>query len=190
VLLSDKEMILKAQRGDANAFEELVRRHDKRVMSIALTHTRNEDDAKDVYQEVFLRVYKALPKFGFRSEFSTWMYRIVTNVCLTFHESRKKNQHVPFEENLLNGDGRLDSSTTNMQDGVSHNQLCSQLESTMLVQQSITELSPKQRMVLTLKHFHGYKIREIAVLMNCSEGTVKKHLFTAIERLRKRLKDS
>ena len=189
VLLSDNELILKAQQGDKEAFEQLVHRHDKRVMAIALTHTHDEDDAKDIYQDAFLRLYRALPGFSFRSEFSTWMYRIVTNVCLTFHSRWKKYEHVSLDALQEQNGEHQPGSALQASDEISLNRQHSTFDIAMHIQKSIDVLSPSQRMVFTLKHFHGYKIREIAVLMNCAEGTVKKHLFTAIERLRKQLKD-
>ena len=88
--LSDTELIRSAQRGDMDAFEELVYRHDKEVFSIAARYVNRAEDAKDIYQEVFLRVYRGLQKFRFQSEFSTWLYRITTNVCLTHRNHRKK----------------------------------------------------------------------------------------------------
>jgi RNA polymerase sigma-70 factor (ECF subfamily) len=186
-LLSDDELILKAQRGDIEAFEQLVYRHDRRVMSIALTHTKNEDDAKDILQEVFVRAYRALPKFSFKSEFSTWMYRIVTNVCLTYHSRRTKHPQVSLDELRENDGLKQNPQTHATTNDPSHNS--NNFDISMQIQKSMSSLSPQQKMVLTLKHFHGYKIREIAVLMNCAEGTVKKHLFTAIARMRRQLKE-
>ena len=81
--LNDTDLIVQAQKGDQSAFEELVYRYDRNVLSIALKYALNEDDAKDLYQEVFIRVYRGLKNFRFQSEFSTWLFRITTNVCLT-----------------------------------------------------------------------------------------------------------
>ena len=78
--IDDDQLIVVAQKGDTGAFEDLVCRYDKQVMSIAMSYCSDEDAAKDVYQEVFLRVYRALPRFQFKSQFSTWLYRIVVNV--------------------------------------------------------------------------------------------------------------
>jgi RNA polymerase sigma-70 factor (ECF subfamily) len=88
--LNDTELVRSAQQGDMNAFEELVYRHDKEVFAIAARYVNRAEDAKDIYQEVFLQVYRGLSKFRFQSEFSTWLYRITTNVCLTHQDRRKK----------------------------------------------------------------------------------------------------
>src|SRR5215813_3799907 len=87
--LDDTEVIREAQSGDSSAFDELVHRYDRHVLSIAARYVNQAEDAKDIYQEVFLRVYRGLNKFERRSEFSTWLYRITTNVCLT-HGTRMK----------------------------------------------------------------------------------------------------
>ncbi|MGD8307735.1 MAG: RNA polymerase sigma factor, partial [Ignavibacteria bacterium] len=87
--LSETELINKAKSGNDSAFEELIYRYDKTVLGIALRYTGNRDEAKDLYQEVFIRIYRGLKKFEMKSEFSTWLYRITTNVCLT-HKSRSK----------------------------------------------------------------------------------------------------
>ncbi|MXW05107.1 MAG: sigma-70 family RNA polymerase sigma factor, partial [Gemmatimonadetes bacterium] len=96
--LEDRRLILKARGGDVRALEELVYRYDEKVLSMAVSFVGDMDDAKDIYQEVFIRVLKALPKFEFRSRFSTYLYRIVTNVCLTHRARDGKRRFVPIEE--------------------------------------------------------------------------------------------
>ena len=185
---SDNELIMRAQKGDRRAFEDLVQRHDRRVLAIALTYTRNSEDAKDIYQEVFLRVHRALPKFQFRSLFSTWLHRITTNVCLT-HRTRSKDHLLSSLDDDPLGEGPtarglLDtlSSDENTETALVRSEISVHIEDAMKA------LSPQQKMVFTLRHYNGHKIREIAEIMNCAEGTVKKYLFTATERMRKQLK--
>src|SRR6516225_4035880 len=96
--LDDTEVIREAQSGDSSAFDELVYRYDRHVLSIAARYVNQAEDAKDIYQEVFLRVYRGLKKFERRSEFSTWLYRITTNVCLT-HGTRRK-EHARRMQNM------------------------------------------------------------------------------------------
>lgn len=183
--LEDSEVIQEARRGDRAAFDELVYRYDKQVLSIAARYVNQADDAKDIYQEVFLRVYKALPKFEQRSEFTTWLYRITTNVCLT-HGSRRTKRARRLHDH---DDGETD---THSDIGVSHEETDKHTlnkEISSRVQTALGALSPQQKMVFTLKHYEGYKLKEIAAILECSEGTVKKHLFTAIQRMRKELRD-
>lgn len=183
----ERELILLAQRGDRRAFEDLVYRYDRKVLAIAASYTGNNlDDAKDVYQEVFLRVFKALPKFRFDARFSTWLYRIVVNVCLT-HQRRQKTREADSLDFVEDGEDQslLDKQAS---DERSSDQKAYDGEVARHVAMAMKTLSPQQRLVFTLRHYEGYKLKEIAAMMNCAEGTVKKYLFTATERLRDSLK--
>lgn len=172
------------------AFEELVCRYDRRVMGMAMNYTNNLDDAKDIYQEVFIRVHRALDRFQFKAQFSTWLYRIATNVCLTW-KSRKKRRH------FISIDRSLELAETDPA-ALCPDQLAvaAGSESRALsneIAQSISEalevLSPQQRLVFILRHYEGHKLREIAEMLECAEGTVKKHLFIATARMREQLKE-
>src|SRR5579862_4274489 len=102
----DRALIERAQGGDREAFEELVHRYDRDVLRIALNVLRKPDEARDVYQEAFLKIYKNLPRFRFECSFYTWTYRIVTNVCLDHlrrRSSRPEDQAPEYPANL-NGD--------------------------------------------------------------------------------------
>jgi RNA polymerase sigma-70 factor (ECF subfamily) len=188
VNISDKELVSRAQEGEASAFEELVHRYDKRVLSIAMSFTNNPDDAQDIYQDVFLRIYRALHGFRFQSEFSTWLYRIAMNACLS-HKSRSAGRaHAEldaaaerkFEDS---GEGRISTPRP-----VSPERAAQNAEIRDYVNSAVDTLAPRERLAFTLKHFEGYKIREIAEMMECGEGTAKRYLFTAVGKLRKKLK--
>lgn len=184
--ISEKELILKAQVGDQTAFEQLIYNYDRAVLSIAMRYVRNNDDAKDIYQEVFIRVYKSLKKFEFRSEFSTWIFRITTNVCLTY-KSRKKDQlMVPLQEEFEEDNsefGRVEL----ISDEKSPEEETLNTDLKNFIGNAVDSLSERQRITFVLKHYEGYKIKEIAEMLNCKEGTVKKYLFDAINNLRKKL---
>jgi RNA polymerase sigma-70 factor (ECF subfamily) len=185
---TDNELVQKAQRGDMSAFEQLVFRHDRQVLSIAARYVTSSEDAKDIYQEVFIRAYKGLKKFHRQSEFATWLHRITTNVCLTHRTRRKKNIHV-----LLNdGYGEDNSETNPLQQArtndASPDQQTIASEISAHVQDALESLPPKQKLVFTLKHYQGYKLNEIASMMNCTVGTVKRYLFMATRNMRQQLK--
>lgn len=186
--VTDSELIARVQRGDNAAFSDLVSRHDQRVLSIAASYTKDPDEAKDIYQEVFLRVYRSLQGFEFRSEFSTWLYRIVTNVCLTFQMRNKKRQYVSLDGEMGAEVERAELVPVNRSHPISPDRHAQSVEIGHYIDDAMGSLSPQQRMVFTLKHYEGYKLREIASMMDCSEGTVKKYLFTATDRMRKRLR--
>lgn len=181
---TDIELIQQAQRGDMKVFEQLVQRYDEHVLTMALTYVNDHDDAKDIYQDVFLRVYKGLPKFQFRSEFSTWLYRIATNVCLSHLSKRKHRTHMSLDQELKGDDERTDESLTSEIEADQH---AINSEIAIHVEGALDTLSPQQKLVFTLRHYDGYKLKEIASMMDCAEGTVKKYLFTAIQRMRKQL---
>ena len=185
--ISEKELILKAQVGDQTAFEQLIYNYDKAVLSIAMRYVRNNDDAKDIYQEVFIRVYKSLKKFEFRSEFSTWIFRITTNVCLTY-KSRKKDQIMISLQEKIDDEGSDYKVVGLASEEKSPEEKTYAKDLRLLIDNAVESLSYKQKITFVLKHYEGYKIREIAEMLNCKEGTVKKYLFDAVNNLRKKLR--
>jgi len=184
--LSDNELILNANKGDVLALEELIYRYDKLVLRLAMKYTGDSDDAKDIYQEVFIRVYKSLSSFQFKSEFSTWLFRITSNVCISFKRKYSKHNHVS-----LNDEENTDfTSTIPDDDGLQPDDIVVNSEYGDKINTALNTLSPNQKMSFLLKHYEGYKIREIAEMMNCQEGTIKKYLFDAVRKLRVQLQNS
>jgi RNA polymerase sigma-70 factor (ECF subfamily) len=185
--LNDTDLIIQAQKGNQNAFEELVYRYDRSVLSIALKYSNNEDDAKDLYQEVFIRVYRSIKGFRFQSEFSTWLFRITTNVCLTYKSRSKEHLKVSIDKDYDDEENEIRETKELVYDGLSPEEISSGADLGEIVNAAVESLSPKQKMTFVLKHYEGYKIREIAEMLNCKEGTVKKYLFDATKNLRKKL---
>jgi len=187
-MMDDVELVTRAQQGDMLAFEQLVFRHDRKVLGIAARYVTSAEDAKDIYQEVFLRVYRNLKKFRFKSEFATWLHRITVNVCLT-HRARGRRT---FQAHLADARGE--------DDGEPHGEIrdpaggpdeaAAGADLAERIERALGRLSPKQRMVFTLRHYEGYRLGEIAQMMDCMEGTVKRYLFTATRRMREQLKDA
>jgi len=186
--LDERDLVLRAKEGDENAFEKLVEKYDRRVLSLAFSYTRNSDDAKDIYQDTLIRAFRSIKNFEMRSEFSTWLYRIATNVCLSF-KSNQSRDVVMFRRTTWRRE-ESDDEIVHVDPPVADNaerdfmraELAKQIEKAMQL------LSPMQRLVFTMKHYEGYKLREIATFMKCTEGTVKKHLFVAVRRLQGELK--
>ncbi|MEO8232136.1 MAG: RNA polymerase sigma factor [Ignavibacteriota bacterium] len=183
--LSDNELIINAQNGDVLAFEELMYRYDKMVLRIALKYTGNSDDSKDIYQDVFIKVFKGLSNFQFKSEFSTWLFRIATNTCITF--KRKYNMTKHFS---LNDDEDSNFLSSIPDDESLPDKLVANSEQGEKIDAALNNLSPNQKMSFLLKHYEGYKIREIAEMMNCKEGTIKKYLFEAVRKLKLQLENT
>ena len=186
--LSDNELISEVKGGNFDAFQVLVFRHDSKVLSIAARYTNSADDAKDIYQEVLIRAYRGLNGFKNQSEFATWLYRITTNVCISSYRNRKKYYTMSIQ--YENSGDQLSKSQHVDKNGNStpHEKMMS-TEISARVANAVNLLSPQQKLVFILRHYEGYKLGEIAKFMKCTEGTVKKQLFTAIRKLRGDLKD-
>jgi RNA polymerase sigma-70 factor (ECF subfamily) len=183
---SDNELILRAQGGDIAAFEELVFRHDRQVLTIAARYVLTADDAKDIYQETFLKVYRGLKSFRFQSDFATWLFRITVNVCISHRRSARKEPHLPIAESVEEGDG-MSPGVMAPDSDPGPDQLAVASDIAAHVRTALDALSPRQRTVFTLRHFEQLSLKEIAGAMGCTEGTVKRYLFTATARLRQRL---
>jgi len=174
------ELITRAQKGDDRAFTRLVEMHDGRVISLAGSILGPGFDAEEVYQEIFLKVYRGIGKFRFESEFSTWLHRIAVNVSLSRKRSitrrRKKEEPIPGEADFF------EAASTNPADSPENLQLRAEVQ--RQIERALDQLPPRQRTVFVMKHDQGMKIREIAGILKIGEGTVKAYLFRAIENLR------
>ncbi len=185
----EQALVREAQAGNRLAFEELVRRYDREVLRLALNLVHRSEDARDIYQESFLRVYRNLHRFRFECSFYTWLYRIVTNVALDHLRRRtsRREDQAPLEEE---GDGIsrdfFDRQPELRASANPERQLLGQ-ELGQHITAALEKLSPRERMVFELKHYQGLKLRVIGDLLGTSEETVKNSLFRATRKLRARL---
>jgi RNA polymerase sigma-70 factor (ECF subfamily) len=182
------ELIKRAQHGDRASFEELIYRYDRSVLSLAYSYSNDQEDAKDIYQDVFLRVFKGLKKFEFRSEFSTWLYRITVNVALTHKTKKGKYSYASLDEEQSGAEGETKLAYESIADDLTSDERAISSDISENIKRAIEKLSPQQKMVFSLKHFEEYKINEIAEMMNISTGTVKNYLFNATLKMREYLK--
>lgn len=182
-------LIRAAQAGDQSAFEQLVRSYDQSVLRLALNLLRSQEDASDVYQEAFLRVYKNLNAFRFDCSFHTWLYRIVTNLCLDHLRKRKVRREEPSV--VATSDGvldRLDQVTEERADGDPARRMYSdQLRAR--IQSKMEELTPRERMVFEMRHFQGMRLRAIGDVLGTTEEAAKNCLFRATQKMRSALGD-
>src|SRR5438270_12122310 len=183
--LDDSVLIREAQRGNRAAFEELVREYDQAVLRLALRLTASEHDAADIYQEAFLKAYRHLAGFRFECSFYTWLYRIVTNLCLDHMRKRKvRKEDAPV---AMTSDG----SEINLLDQVSDDRAGANPERDLMrrelghqIGRALTRLTPRERMVFELKHYQGLKLRTIGEMLHTTEETAKNTLFRATQKLR------
>ncbi len=187
--VDDAALIRAAQRGDQEAFERLVRAHDRAVLRLALSLLRSPEDARDVYQECFLRVYQNLHRFRHGSSFQTWLYRIVTNLCLDQLRRRKARREEPVEgTGAAVSRGRLEQMQEARAESDPQRRLLSG-EIGQRIQGVLQQLSPKERVVFELRHYHGLRLREIGDVLGTTEEAAKNSLFRATRKLRAELGD-
>ena len=187
----ERALIERAQGGDREAFEELVHRYDRDVLRIALNILRKTEDARDVYQEAFLKIYKNLPRFRFECSFYTWTYRIVTNVCLDHlrRRSSRPEDQAPELASNPNGDPMTSDFFDRQQDqGADPERRMRGVEIGRRISVALDVLTPRERMVFEMKHNHGLKLRAIGDALGTTEETVKNSLFRATRKLRAQLK--
>src|SRR5579863_6702733 len=189
--IDDTMLIREAQQGNRAAFEELVRHYDQSVLRLALHLTGTEHDAQDVYQDAFLKAYKNLGSFRFECSFYTWIYRIVTNLSLD--HLRKRNSRGRDVTTTVSPDGEEEAVLDRMPDQSSSASPERSLISRELrgrIVRAMERLSPRERMVFELKHYHGMRLRTVAGILNTSEGTIKNTLFRATHKLRDQLAEA
>lgn len=187
--MHDAELITKAQGGDWSAFGELIRRHDAAVLSLAARFVHNADDAKDVYQEVLIRVYRGLPSFRGDSQFGTWLHRITVNVCVSFVRQRKRAGTREGARGDDDEEGVEIAPVEPVSDAAAPDRRTMDGEIRERITRALGVLSPRQRMVFTLYHDQDYTLKEIAASMQCGEGTVKRYLYDATRAMRRELSD-
>lgn len=189
----ERSLIERAQGGDREAFEELVHRYDRDVLRIALNILRKTEDARDVYQEAFLKIYKNLPRFRFECSFYTWVYRVVTNVCLDHlrrRSSRPEDQAPELASKQMNGDTSGGDFFDRQRDsGASSDpeRRMQGLEIAQRITSALDRLTPRERMIFEMKHYEGLKLRIIGEVLGTTEETVKNSLFRATRKLRAEL---
>jgi RNA polymerase sigma-70 factor (ECF subfamily) len=187
--VDDSALIREAQQGSAAAFEELVRQYDRAVLRLAIHLTGSQEDGQDIYQEAFLRAYINLARFRFECSFYTWIYRIVTNLCLD--HLRKKHSRGRDLATTVSPDGDPQEDILDRMPDRSPAASPERSFAGRELQQSIVralgQLSPRERMVFELKHYHGMRLRTVAGMLNTTEGTIKNTLFRATHKLRLRL---
>jgi RNA polymerase sigma-70 factor (ECF subfamily) len=184
----DDDLIREAQRGERTAFDTLVRRYDQSVLRLALHMLSNEQDAQDVHQEAFIKAYRHLGNFRFECSFYTWLYRIVTNLCLDQLRRRKSRREDPATV-LDSGGDELDLMA-NIPDDRSMANPGRELDRKVMgerIREALALLTPRERTVFELKHYQGLKLRTIGEMLNTTEETAKNTLFRATRKLRANL---
>ena len=186
---NETALIRAAQAGDAEAFEQLVRSYDQSVLRMALNLLHSQEDARDIYQEAFLRVYKKLPQFRFDCAFSTWLYRIVANLCLDQIRKRKVRKEEPAAVTTPGGEmDRFQFLPEQRADVDPQRQLMSS-EVSERINAVLDTLSPRERLVFEMRHYQGMRLRAIGESLGVTEEAAKNCLFRATQKMRTALGD-
>lgn len=182
--LSEAALLDECRRGNASAFEKLVVLYEKKVYNLAFRMVGNHEDASDIAQEAFLKVYTSLDQFRGESSFSTWLYRVVSNACLDELRHRARHKVVSIDTPVSPEDPsprQIPSKDPEPGHGIER------AEVSNAVQQGIKELPDDHRIILVLRDIQGLSYEEIAQVLNMPLGTVKSRLNRARLSLRDRL---
>jgi RNA polymerase sigma-70 factor (ECF subfamily) len=184
IQMDEAALIKAAQQGDEDAFAQLVHSYDQSVLRIALNLLRSQDDARDVYQEAFLRVFRNLHNFRFDCSFSTWLYRIVTNICLDHLRKRKVRREEPSVVDTSEGEYDLLSNVEEKRaEGNPQRQLHS-LQLREKIKSVLEGMTPRERMVFEMRHYQGMRLRAIGEVLGTTEEAAKNCLFRATQKMR------
>lgn len=185
----DFRLVALAQTGDTSAYDALVTRHRGRIFAMIRNMIHQEADAWDLSQEVFIKAWRALPKFEAKARFSTWLYRIAHNVVYDWTRKRKIESAGEFNDEIFERE-RIDSASfTTPSGGDSPDMTMAHGELRVKIQTALGKLSAEHREVVLLKDVQGLTYKEIAEAMSSTLGTVMSRLYYARQKLQALLKD-
>ncbi len=184
---ADAQLMLRLKNGDQEAFREIVERNKMSVLNLCLRFTGNKNDADDLAQEVFIRVYQAASTYEIKAAFTTWLYRVTVNLCLNYQRRKKI---LPFfslnhsRDSNSHPEDRIPELSTQEQPDTE----LEKKELQFLVQKAIQSLPENQKTVVILHRYHNLSYQEIADILNTTVSAVESRLHRAKENLKKKLK--
>jgi RNA polymerase sigma-70 factor, ECF subfamily len=189
--MADAEVIARAAGGDASAFQMLVEQHRSMVYRVAYQFAGNHYDAEDIAQDVFIKVYRSLPRFRQDSLFTSWIYRIAMNACIDHRRRQMSAGGSPFGARSSGAPARARFNEDAEQQMLNTPEEGPDPESTAyagelgsVLEAAVRRLPQGQRIVFIMRHHEGLKLGEIASALGLAEGTIKRQLHAAIHRLR------
>ncbi len=175
--IDDNQLVTTSKNGDQDAFSLLVQRYQRRVFNLVFRMLQNYEEANEVTQEAFLAAWQGLPSFRGEARFSTWLYRIAYNCALKQLDTRKHDKTL---QTALQAEQPLEG-------GDPQNAVPDMLDNQEMVQEQLSQLPPKYRIVLILRHIQDMTYEEMAEVLTIPVGTIKTHLFRARNLLKERL---
>jgi len=181
---TDEELVARSRSGDMDSFNQLILRWERPIYALAYRVIGQEEDARDVAQETFLRAFRALPGFKGQAKFSSWIYRIALNLCRDWIRRKKRTPVSQVPEDV-------DLSELAAEQGPveSVEELVARRELSEVVEEAMALLPEEQRTAVILKEYHGMTFQEIADLQGCPLSTVKTRLYQGLSVLRKHLRE-
>ncbi len=180
--INEANWVALARSGDRGAMHELYERHRSRIFGLAYRYVKNIPDAEDILQDTFIKAFQSLQKCQLdeNSYFTTWLYRIAVNCAMDhFRKQRRLEGDDGWQRDLLATD---ENAVALSPEGEFQRQ-----EIKARMEQVLNGLSPRKRMIVVLRHYQQLKINEIAAVLGCSQGSVKKQLFVALAQLKKQM---
>lgn len=185
---TDINLVKLARNGDRMAFQKLVERYQRKIFGLCYGMVRNQDDAMDMVQETFVKVFKSLARFEGQSSFYTWTYRIATNVCIDFLRKAKRQRTVDYDDAIMRDDDVEDvGSLLPSRLGVNPAKVYGRRELLEKIEAALGTLSPNHRQAIILREVEGLSYQEIADIMEVSIGTVMSRLHHARKNMQKEL---
>jgi RNA polymerase sigma-70 factor, ECF subfamily len=179
----EQELISRAQQGDTGAFQEIIDRYKKQVYYLSLDLTGNHHDAEDLSQEVLVKAYTSIHKFRGDSKISSWLHRITVNAHLD--ERRKKALTLLKQSDELNETLTVHNSEGSLESNPEKKMERAKIQEH--IDEALLTLTERERTIFVLRHYHEHALKEIAEMLDLSEGTIKSFLFRAIKKLQKAL---
>lgn len=182
--MSDDEILVeRIKNGDLSAFDELMKKYYRQISLLAYKMTGSYEDAEDIAQEVFARVFKAIPSWKPKASFYTWLRTVTTNLCIDYHRAKVRHQTQSIDD--------IENPIANLSTDLAYSPLDNVEANDLrrMVLKAADELSPQQRKAFMLCHYGGLSREEAAQIMNCAVGTIKAHLSRATAKMRDLLKD-
>ena len=183
--MDEREIIQKVLDGDNDAFGLLVEKYQTKVYNLALRMSGNEDDAFDLSQEAFLRAWRSLGSFHFESSFSTWLFRLTSNICLDFLRAKKRKAAVSLT--VTDDEDGEEVQLDVVDPDKTPEEAVIAAEDRQLLIRALNELPAVQRQILTMRAIDDLSYTQIAEILQIEEGTVKSRLSRARTALRNKL---
>jgi len=177
----EAELIRRAKKGCTESFETLILSCKEKAYNIALRYMKNEEDALDVLQESFIKIFRHLPKFNEQSRFDTWVYRIVVNSC---NDMLRKNSKISYSDNVYKSDEDEDVALEIADNAPGPEKMLERKEDSKYILDCLNKLKDEHREIVVLRDINGFSYEEISEILDCSIGTVKSKISRAREKFR------